>query len=143
MRRTGAAWAALAVACLMTLTACLPQPSDSTWVRKAVSEDGLLTVWWRVAGEHDELPPSDPFDIDVRVDDASGHPADVALEFDAEMPHHGHGMNVKPVIERVGPGRFLVRGVLLHMGGRWEVAFDLGDPDGVQWRRAQCTVEAP
>ncbi|MBM4109895.1 MAG: hypothetical protein FJ254_00870 [Phycisphaerae bacterium] len=130
-------------AAVLAFQACLPQPSESMWVRKAVTNDGLLTVWWRVVGERDELPESDPFDIEVRVDDASGGPADVALEMDAEMPHHGHGMNVRPVVERIGPGRFLVKGVLLHMSGRWEMAFDLGDPDGVRWRRAQCTVEAP
>ncbi|MEY4535012.1 MAG: hypothetical protein RLZZ246_1330 [Planctomycetota bacterium] len=121
----------------------LPQHSDRVWQRKAVTEDGQRVVWWRVAGERDELPESDPFDLEVRIEDASGQPVDAALEFDAEMPHHGHGMNVRPTIERTGPGRHLVRGVLLHMGGRWEIAFDLGDPDGVAWRRAQCTVEAP
>jgi hypothetical protein len=121
----------------------LPQHSDRMWQRKAVPEDGQCIVWWRVAGERDELPASDPFDIEVRIEDPSGQPVDAALEFDAEMPHHGHGMNVQPTIERTGPGRHLVRGVLLHMSGRWELAFDLGDPDGVQWRRAQCTVEAP
>jgi hypothetical protein len=113
------------------------------WVRKAVTEDGSLTVWWRVAGERDELPGSDPFDLEVLVQSAEGKPAHVLLELDAEMPHHGHGMNVRPVVERTGPGRFIVKGVLLHMSGRWELAFDLGDPDGIQWRRAQCTVEAP
>jgi hypothetical protein len=122
---------------------CLPQPSESMWQRKAVTDDGAFTVWWRVAGERDVLPDSDPFDLEVRVDDVNGAPTDVRLELDAEMPHHGHGMNVRPVVERVGPGRFIVKGVLLHMSGRWELAFDLGDPDGVQWRRAQCTVEAP
>jgi hypothetical protein len=121
----------------------LPQHSDRVWQRKATTEDGSLTVWWRVAGDRDELPQSDPFDLEVRIDDPSGAPADVTLELDAEMPHHGHGMNVRPTIERTGPGRFIVRGVLLHMSGRWELAFDLGDPDGIQWRRAQCTVEAP
>lgn len=135
--------AATVIVLVGMIPACLPQPSDVMWVRKAVTEDGSLTVWWRLAGERDELPDSDPFDLEVRVDDANGAPADVSLELDAEMPHHGHGMNVRPVVERTGPGRFIVRGVLLHMSGRWELAFDLGDPDGVQWRRAQCTVEAP
>ncbi len=37
-------------------------------------------------------------------------------------------MNYKPSISRVGnePGRFRADGLMFHMPGRWELAFDLG-----------------
>lgn len=123
--------------------AAVAPSTHGQWTRTAVTRDGTRRVWWRIVGEQDALPDSDPFDIDVVVEDAEGHPVDAILEVDAEMPHHGHGMNVRPTVERTGEGQFRVRGLLLHMPGRWEVAFDLGEPDGVVWRRAQESVEAP
>jgi hypothetical protein len=51
---------------------------------------------------------------------------DVALAADAEMPHHGHGMNLVPVVKPApGRGRFIAEGMLLHMPGRWIVAIDV------------------
>lgn len=46
-----------------------------------------------------------------------------SLTFDAEMPEHNHGMNLKPVILTEGPGRFRIDGVKLHMPGSWKLTF--------------------
>ncbi len=82
--------------------------------------------------ERDTLPASEPFDMVVRVVD--GPPmAEIRLSFDAAMPHHGHGMNVVPVTTKQADGSFLVEGILLHMGGRWELYFDV-DEGGITER---------
>ena len=39
----------------------------------------------------------------------------------ATMPEHGHGMNVEPRALASPDGSYRVRGMLLHMGGRWEL----------------------
>ena len=74
------------------------------------------------------------------VGDGGMPPVDVRLTVDCTMPHHGHGMNVRPVATPVGPGRWKVEPMLLHMPGRWELSFDLAWPDG-RVRRSQGTLE--
>ncbi|MGE0851029.1 MAG: hypothetical protein AB7O44_15605 [Hyphomicrobiaceae bacterium] len=44
---------------------------------------------------------------------------------DAQMPAHGHGMNYRPTVTALGPGRFRITGLMLHMAGRWRLTFDL------------------
>jgi hypothetical protein len=56
------------------------------------------------------------------------------------MPHHGHGMNVRPVIRESSSGCWSVDPMLLHMPGRWELCFDLAGPDARN-RRSQTTLE--
>lgn len=53
-----------------------------------------------------------------------GPRSNVVLEaFDAQMPEHDHGMFVTPKIIRLKTGKYMIRGVKLHMAGRWELAF--------------------
>jgi hypothetical protein len=47
------------------------------------------------------------------------------LKVDATMPAHQHGMNYAPTIASEGAGLFRASGLLLHMPGRWEFAFDV------------------
>jgi hypothetical protein len=44
---------------------------------------------------------------------------------EARMAAHAHGMNTLPRREDLGPGRFVFRGMLFHMAGEWELAFDV------------------
>src|SRR4030095_10177177 len=53
-----------------------------------------------------------------------------ALKVDATRPAHKHGMNYVPTIARDGSGRFRAAGLLLHMAGRWEFAFDVSSSGG-------------
>jgi hypothetical protein len=53
-------------------------------------------------------------------------PAPERLRLDAHMPEHRHGMNYKPSLQPVAPGRYRAEGWLFHMPGRWEFVFDLG-----------------
>ena len=50
------------------------------------------------------------------------------LRVDATMPDHRHGMNYRPTLAATGPGRYRAEGLLLHMPGRWEFAFELRAP---------------
>ena len=74
------------------------------------------------------FPMNEPFDITVRVtaaNDSSSTEDDVDLTVDAAMPEHGHGMNQRPEVNRVQDDVFIVKGMLLHMPGRWEIYFDV------------------
>ena len=78
-----------------------------------------------------------PFPIDTpltfelaieRADPVGFDRADLRLvecTFDATMPHHGHGMNVVPTIERTAPARFRIEGVEFSMEGEWLLTADV------------------
>ena len=52
-------------------------------------------------------------------------PAPESVRVDAWMPDHRHGMNYKPSIVALGAGRYRADGLLFHMGGRWELVFEV------------------
>jgi hypothetical protein len=98
------------------------------------------------------MPVSDPFSLRVELfaDEACSVPLvplgaestgseETILTVDAAMPHHGHGMNVRPKVRREADGSYLVTGMLFHMPGRWELMFDV--TRGGLLERAQTTVE--
>lgn len=87
------------------------------------------------------VPRGEPFAMQVRAFGPDGKPlADHTLGVDCTMPHHGHGMNVRPVITQTAPGCWSVDPMLLHMPGRWELCFDLAGRDSRN-RRSQTTLE--
>jgi hypothetical protein len=76
----------------------------------------------------------------IRRIDGKPLAADVRFAVDAEMPHHGHGMNLVPTVTRAGLSNgqelLVASGMLLHMPGRWVLSLDT-EEDGVlertQW----------
>jgi hypothetical protein len=73
-----------------------------------------------------------PFMLLVNVCTKRGDAAEL-VRVDATMPEHKHGMNYAPTLEATGNGRYRVDGLLFHMPGSWEVAFDVrpaDKPDG-------------
>ena len=49
------------------------------------------------------------------------------LRVDATMPEHRHGMNYRPSVRQVSPGRWRAEGLMFHMPGRWEFVFQPHD----------------
>jgi len=111
------------------------------------SADGTYLARWTPADG--VLPDAEPFAMHFSVRRADGKPIAKSAKFlvDAEMPHHGHGMNVVPTVRlasasgqhaEAGPAESLLvaDGMLLHMPGRWVLALDV-EEDGVlertQW----------
>ena len=119
-----------------------PQASwrPSANARPAQSADGTYAAMWEPEGG--ALPESEPFNIRFAARRADGRPLspDARIVVDAEMPHHGHGMNLVPTVSRVGESDgqelILASGMLLHMPGRWVLSLDI-EEDGVlertQW----------
>jgi len=110
----------------------------------ALSNDGSYRVHYRpVAGP---IERGEPFALEVWVlDPSSERPlADVALDVDAAMPEHEHGMNREPRVTpdcnagQIGTGAFEVEGMLFHMLGRWELYLDV--TRGAITERAQFEV---
>jgi len=55
---------------------------------------------------------------------------------DAVMPEHQHGMNYRPRLVDLGPGRWRAEGLMFHMAGRWELRFDVAEAEA-EGRRAR------
>jgi hypothetical protein len=52
-------------------------------------------------------------------------PPTQGLRMDAHMPEHRHGMNYRPTVAATGPDRYVARGMMFHMPGRWQLLFDV------------------
>lgn len=124
----------LATGLLLTGCAMTPDATDAV-----LSADGAYRVSYETSPE--PIPLNQTFDITVKVVDArSGQPPEaIELAVDGRMPHHRHGMNRVPIIEDLGAGNYLVRGMLFHMPGEWELHFDVSS--GGTTERAQVDIE--
>ena len=70
------------------------------------------------------------FTVDFAVCPRTGATKPQAVRVDANMPEHRHGMNYRPTITAAGAGRFRAEGLMFHMPGAWEFAFDVVAADG-------------
>ncbi len=65
------------------------------------------------------------FALEVAIVARGEAAGEFGVKVDADMPAHGHGMNTKPEITELEPGRYRVEGMLLHMGGDWVITADV------------------
>jgi hypothetical protein len=109
------------------------------------SADGTYAARWEP--RDGTIPDAEPFAARFAVRRTDGRPIAESARFivDAEMPQHGHGMNLVPTVERlrgdVGGGEIVLvaNGMLFHMPGRWVLSLDVIE-DGVL-ERAQWYVD--
>ena len=134
MRGTARAASALVLAMVLVLVlvlvptmagashAACPLPPEAG----ALPSAGPVQVAWRA--EPAAMVVGQPFSLLVSL-----CPADARLtRVDATMPEHRHGMNYRPTIQPLGPGRWRAEGLLWHMSGRWELRLDVAAADGGQ-----------
>jgi hypothetical protein len=128
-RRTPFRWLALLAAGLTATAAnaaCPPIASDGNAIRK-----GDLTLAWNplLTGEKapksGRIPVARHFALEVQLCDKDAVSDAQLQKADATMPAHRHGMNYRPVIKPLGAGRFRVEGMMFHMAGPWELAFEV------------------
>ena len=64
------------------------------------------------------------FAVDIAVCAKSAAKPEI-VKVDAQMPEHRHGMNYAPSVTKTGPQRWRAEGLMFHMPGKWEFAFEL------------------
>jgi hypothetical protein len=103
------------------------------------SNSGNYIVEYRT--DPSPIPINEMFELRVNVRERLKRaPAKyVTLDVDAGMSVHNHGMNTKPVVERMPNGIFRVHGLLFHMVGTWEMTFTV--KRGILSDRAETVVE--
>jgi hypothetical protein len=119
----------LIIACWFAALACgtvRAEDRPDALPAQVVSKDGGFRL--TLQSSPSPLPLNELFEITVTVDasaarDDSSNP--VWLRANAEMPAHQHGMNTRVIVEQLGDGRFLLKGLLFHMRGEWLITFDV------------------
>lgn len=71
------------------------------------------------------VPVGRHFDLDFVVCSSAAVRDDAAIQVDADMPAHRHGMNYRATVSMVSAGVYRAEGLMFHMPGRWRVIFDL------------------
>ena len=85
------------------------------------------------------IPMNDVFDLRFTVVPKSGSSQGLAVQVDARMPAHGHGMNRVPKLTAQPDGSYKAEGMLFHMPGHWELYFDIAQAGKTE--RAQFDVD--
>ena len=128
----------------LVLAGCGPSDEDAaedttgtdtgsySYVREAVSDGGSWSLSY--VPSPDPIPPVDNFGLTLQLVDAESGDAVVgaALEMDATMPEHNHGMNTRPPVVEVGEGTYRVEGMQFHMSGHWQLEFRILHQDAVE-----------
>lgn len=113
---------ALGVITSAAQAACPPDATDG-----AVLKAGELVLAYRpiLAGKPSRIPMAKHFALEVQLCDKAGVSTARLQKVDATMPEHKHGMNYRPQITPLGDGRFRVEGMMFHMAGHWQLAFEV------------------
>ena len=110
---------AAAIASLLALPALAARPCTLPAHSGAQLVQGPVQLAWLAQPE--AIAVGHPFVLQLSL-----CPTDAKLlRVDATMPEHRHGMNYRPTITAVGPGRWRAEGLLWHMSGRWELAIEV------------------
>lgn len=70
------------------------------------------------------------FSLDATVCPKAGAGTVRAFKVDASMPDHRHGMNYQPSVLRKGEHAYSASGLMFHMPGRWQFAFEVDTASG-------------
>ena len=119
---------------LLSLAACddkAPTESEDTANYTELRETvvGDYTIAW--SPTPDPIPFNDYFDVNVWVSDGPTPTPGLAVDIDAQMPAHGHGMNVDPQVTDNGDGSYGASGLLFHMEGHWQLLVNVGEEQAV------------
>lgn len=105
--------------------ACPPVAADGT----VIARDEVVLAWRPLladgAPKSGRIPMARHFALEVQLCDKGDGASAQLTKADASMPAHKHGMNYRPTITPLGNGRFRVDGMMFHMAGQWELAFEV------------------
>lgn len=129
---------AVAVLAAGTAQAC-QLPAWGPNARTLADEKSGLALNWRFV-------PSTPsigefFVIEFAVCDRAGAVDAQGLRVDAQMPAHRHGMNFQPKITATGANTYRAEGMMFHMPGTWQLAFERRGPTGTARLTADVEIE--
>jgi hypothetical protein len=122
------AGAALSAGLVMLLGACHPREPpplkegriERTGEKRMFRFELVVSPASPAVGEHFEIKTT------LRDGTTGALVCGAKVLVDATMPQHGHGMTTAPEHVALGEGRYVTRGLNLHMPGRWTIRRDGG-----------------
>lgn len=137
MLRRGLLFAVLAFGAGMAQACELPALGPNA--KTLADEKSGLTLSWRFAPSVPKI--GEFFVVEFAVCDRAGLVGAEALRVDAQMPAHRHGMNFQPRIVATGTNSFRAEGMMFHMPGKWQLAFERRAPAGAARLTADVEIE--
>ena len=116
-------------ACLSAIWATLPAQANCDVVPGVTRVEGrnAVVAFKTLPGQ---IKVGELFVMDASLCVKNGGTLDVtAFKVDATMPEHRHGMNYQPSVVKKD-GAYRVSGLMFHMPGRWQFAFDVDTVQG-------------
>lgn len=95
---------------------------------RALSDDKGFALAWRFVPEKPKI--GEFFAVEFAVCNRAAPATPETLRVDATMPAHRHGMNFQPTIAAIGPNIYRAEGMMFHMPGKWQLAFEQRAPGG-------------
>jgi hypothetical protein len=113
----------------------------NTLTRHLVSDGGSFDL--TLSSTPRTIPLNEMFELTIHVYPATAvkDKNPIWVSVNATMPAHQHGMNTRPRVEELGKGRFVVRGMLFHMAGVWEIALDIAKGSIHEHAKASLELE--
>lgn len=116
-----------------------PCPTDRLGALSGKIAEGGTAIAYRT--EPAKIAVGKPFSIEVvACVDGEKRLAPSRIRVDAGMPVHGHGMNYTPSERKLGPGHSTFDGLVFHMPGTWQFAFDVFEGEKRQRLVQKVTV---
>jgi len=95
---------------------------------RTLGDDKGFALAWRFVPAKPKI--GEFFAIEFAVCNRAGPATPETLRVDATMPAHRHGMNFQPRIATIGPNIYRAEGMMFHMPGKWQLAFEQRAPGG-------------
>jgi hypothetical protein len=102
------------------------EPIPEAEFQYVTSPKGAFTAGWRPVGG--AIPVNELFELEVVLFEGRAREKPLVgatINASAWMPEHMHGMSRRPRTQETAPGRYLVRGMMLHMEGFWQLFLDV------------------
>lgn len=112
------------ILCVALINGALADSKVTTWDQ--TSENGVFEVTLNPQTD-ESIEISEFLEWTVTVKTPDGEPVTPArITVDGGMPMHGHGLPSQPQVgEYLGEGKYLLKGLMFSMHGRWEILLDI------------------
>lgn len=106
---------------------------------RTLGDDKGFALAWRFVPAKPKI--GEFFAVEFAVCNRNAPATSETLRIDATMPAHRHGMNFQPRIAAIGPNIYRAEGMMFHMPGKWQLAFEQRAPGGPARVTADIEIE--
>lgn len=121
--------ATFALATVLCISGCKPQSDNHTAVVEDTAKALLMssnTCFSATSNWQAQAAVNEYFAFELTLNKSCVAPEYIGtISVSAYMPAHGHGTNNQPVVKKISPYIYRIKGMLLHMPGLWRITVEL------------------